>query len=384
MDSDMKMTAPEATLDSMDFLSRAWFNTTIHVVEPMVDDRSIMLQENLVKTFKTDIKAPRNNMQRMDMDDGDVKAIPSWKSDDLKSWICMQKAMHPELNYGRCFRKKWMPWKLMPFKGISIKKWVKDLKQKRKEEERLQKAEVHAAITVAGVAAALAAVAAENAKNNQPNTTKEAAVASAAALVAAQCAQVAEDMGANHEQLSAAMGSAMTTTNAANIFTLTAAAATSLRGAATLRARPGRRERDGIAPPLPLKEKKDLGFDFGKYRILLAKGSQVIVRTSDGKCKLRFVSVILDSKAKVILRTRKINVLKSFARTKESIVLNLHEDSISEADAQVHFIALTTSRGTIKLEMKDYAQYNEWIVTINHMLMLSTTFTGYEIQFYRN
>ncbi|XP_077211384.1 uncharacterized protein LOC143846738 isoform X2 [Tasmannia lanceolata] len=55
---------------------------------------------------------------------------------------------------------------------------------------------------------------------------KEASVVSAAALVAAQCAQVAEDMGVTHEQLNAAMGSAMTTANAANIFTLTAAAAT--------------------------------------------------------------------------------------------------------------------------------------------------------------
>lgn len=110
--------------------------------------------------------------------------------------------------------------------SISIKKWFKDLKLKRKEEDRLRRAEVHAAISVAGVAAALAAIAAENSKQDQSNSTKESVVASAAALVAAQCAQVAKAMGAKQEQLSTAMSSAMTGTTASDILTLTAAATT--------------------------------------------------------------------------------------------------------------------------------------------------------------
>ena len=110
--------------------------------------------------------------------------------------------------------------------SVSIKKWFKDIKLKRKEEDRLQRAEVHAAISVAGVAAALAAIAAENSKQGQPNATKESAMASAAALVAAQCVQVAKAMGAKREQLSTVMGSAMTGTTASDILTLTAAAAT--------------------------------------------------------------------------------------------------------------------------------------------------------------
>lgn len=116
-----------------------------------------------------------------------------------------------------------MPWKLAPFKNMSIKKWLKEIKQKRKEDQRLQKAEVHAAISVAGVAAALAAIAAENSKHA---TNKDSAVASAAALVAAQCAKVAEAMGAKREQLSGVIGSAISGTSTGEIVTLTAAAAT--------------------------------------------------------------------------------------------------------------------------------------------------------------
>lgn len=113
-----------------------------------------------------------------------------------------------------------------PWKGMSIKKWMKEMRQKRKEEDRLQKAEVHAAISVAGVAAALAAIAAENAAPGQQNASKETAVATAAALVAAQCAQVAEAVGAKREQLESAISAAITATDKSNIITLTAAAAT--------------------------------------------------------------------------------------------------------------------------------------------------------------
>lgn len=119
-----------------------------------------------------------------------------------------------------------MSWKIVPFKNMSIKKWLKDIKERRKEEQRLQRAEVHAAISMAGVAAALAAIAAEGSENNGSSTAKEAAVASAAALVAAQCAKVAEAMGAKKEQLSSVIGSAMTSTSASDILTLTAAATT--------------------------------------------------------------------------------------------------------------------------------------------------------------
>lgn len=119
-----------------------------------------------------------------------------------------------------------MPWKIAPFKHVSIKKWLKEIKQKRKEDQRIQKAEVHAAISVAGVAAALAAIAAENSQHNGKGTNKDSAVASAAALVAAQCAKVAEAMGAKREQLSTVIGSAISGTSASEIVTLTASAAT--------------------------------------------------------------------------------------------------------------------------------------------------------------
>ncbi|KAK2972411.1 hypothetical protein RJ640_002951 [Escallonia rubra] len=272
----MDSTVSEAHPETMDLLSRAWCSSVVHeALQPELQGRSLVLRDSKIMSFETDQSLS-----------------------PILSWIWMQQAMHPELNYNSCFRKKWyaieirstrlmqLPWKIVPFRHVSIKKWLKEIKQKRKEDQRLQRAEVHAAISVAGVAAALAAIAAaENSKHNVPSntTSKEAVVASAAALVAAECAKVAEAMGAKREQISTAIGSAMCSTNAGDVLTLTAAAATSLRGAATLKARSACKNRlSGSAPVLPIEDNDDHDFDFEKGRSLLAKGAKLAVETPDG------------------------------------------------------------------------------------------------------
>ncbi|GAA0161839.1 hypothetical protein LIER_39305 [Lithospermum erythrorhizon] len=227
MDQDLQPTLSQAHPETMDLLSRAWCNFAVQAFQPELQDRAIVLHESSLKTMENDTGMQTfMKLEHNASPEDNNTTIPPWKSNDVKSWIWMQQAMHPELNYGGYFRKKWAPWKLAPLKHLSIKKWLKEIRQKKKDGQRLQKAEVHAAISVAGVAAALAAIAAENSKNDDKNTPKESAVANAAALVAAQCAKVAEAMGAKKEQLSSVISSAMTGTNAGDIVTLTAAAST--------------------------------------------------------------------------------------------------------------------------------------------------------------
>ncbi|XP_010047027.1 VAN3-binding protein isoform X1 [Eucalyptus grandis] len=399
MESNFSSAPTQAHPETMDFLSRAWCDFAVQAFQPPSHDphnQSIVLLDPPIEKLEKEMSSPDNflNLQRMDnsvtMDDAAFKSLPPWKSNDVKSWIWMQQAMHPELNYNSCFRKKWAPWKMMSFKIISIKKWLKEMKLKRKEEERLQRTEVHAAISVAGVAAALAAIAAESSKSGEPlslGSEKEAAVASAAALVAAQCAQVAEAMGAKREQLSNVIRSATSSTSAGDILTLTAAATTSLRGAATLKARTGCRNRlKGTSPVLPIdQDQNDFDFDFDKGRSVLAKGAELSIETPDGRYVARTVSLFLNNEAKVILQLRKLNLLKS---KQESIVLDLHAELYKDGEAgeteTCYLIVLTTSRGTIKLDMvDDYRRYKLWTTTINHLLILSASFSNYELQFYR-
>ncbi|KAK8683097.1 hypothetical protein V6N13_039165 [Hibiscus sabdariffa] len=390
MDSNSIPSPSEACPETMDFLSRTWCDFAVQALQPEVNDRSIVIVDNPIKTFESDSPMSFTSMEKSTkINATDFKSsLPSWKSNDVKSWIWMQQAMHPELNYSSCLRKKWMSWKIVPFKGISIKKWLKEIKAKRKEEDRLQRAEVHAALSVAGLAAALAAVTAENSKRNDCNLNKEASIASAAALVATQCAKVAEAMGVKKEQLGSVIGSAMSGTSASDILTLTASANTSLRGAATLKARTGYKNRFNVsAPILPIEDTNDFPFEFEKCRLMLAKGTELGVETPDGKYMVRSVSIVLDGESKVILKLRKLSLLK---RKKECIVLDLHAELYRDPEANemtdtCYLIVLTTNSGTIKLDMvDDYQCYKTWATTINHMLLLSTSFTKYQLQFHKN
>ncbi|CAL1358570.1 unnamed protein product [Linum trigynum] len=392
----------EAHPETMDFLSRAWCDFAVQTLQPAELSRdnnetsSIFAMDKPLVKFDRDVLAPAFlNMDKMD--DPEPKSLPPWKSNDMKSWIWMQQAMHPELNYNR---KKWVTWKVGPLFKISIKKWFKEMKLKRKEEDRLQRAEVHAAISVAGLAAALAAIAAGKSRsstNEKTDQMEEEALANAAALVAAQCAKFAEAMGAKKDDLSSALGSAMSGTGASDILTLTAAATTSLKGAATLKARTECKNRfNGSAPVLPIEDSHDhdhhddnLDLDFNKYRSMLASGSELHVETPDGDFRVRWISIILDNQSKVVLRMRKLNL---FRTKKESIVLDIHAElyrdpaqGAQETDT-CYIIVLSTNEGTIKLDMgDDYDRYKTWATAINHMLALSSnSYNKYELQFYKN
>ncbi|KAL8152155.1 hypothetical protein V2J09_009915 [Rumex salicifolius] len=399
MDPNRLSTASEAHPESMDFLSRAWCDFAVQALHPEQQQqqkleqaivlRDIPAKEIVNNTHPTIIPKMEKSVRT---EARDSKSLPQWQSNDLKSWIWMQQAMHPELNYngsgGGGFKKKWLSWKIPPLKNVQIKKWVKEMKEKRKEGKRLERAEVHAAVSIAGLAAALAAVAAEKTADDdeEPDKDREMALASAANLVAAQCAQMAELMGAKREQLSSIIGSAISATNTTDILTLTAAAATSLRGAQTLKARTGCINRRTL-PVLPIEDTKDdLDSDFEKNRMLLAKGARLSIETSEARCMVRVVSLHLTNETKIILKIKKLNFFNVITSNKESIVLDQHielyRDSGSDEDETCYQISLTTTRGIIKLDMADdFQRCKIWTCTINHMLRLSSSLAKYELQF---
>lgn len=118
-------------------------------------------------------------------------------------------------------------------------RWLKDQKEKKRQETRAQNAQLHAAISVAGVAAAVAAIAASTAtfpeksnasSKNKANFKTTSAIASAAALVASHCIDLAEEMGADHSQVSAVVSSAVNARTNGDIMALTAGAATGIHG----------------------------------------------------------------------------------------------------------------------------------------------------------
>ena len=63
----------------------------------------------------------------------------------------------------------------------------------------------------------------------------------------------------------------------------------------------------------------------------------------------------------------------------------LYKDSEYEENNTCFLIVLTTNRGIVKLDMMDdYKLYKMWATTIDHILALSTSFTKYELKFYKS
>ncbi|XP_015636942.1 VAN3-binding protein [Oryza sativa Japonica Group] len=370
----------EPPSEPMDFLSSAWCSSAIQVLQTGSMDCSMALVENPVMAPDNDRRdlLPKND--RSLVVDSSGFSTTQWKYDDLKSWIWLQKAIHPELDYD--LKKKWLPRKMAPWSGISLKKWVKERKQKRKEEARLHKAEVHAAVSVAGVAAALAAIAAES--STPAATMKETAVASAAALVAAQCAKVAEAAGATRDQVAAAVNAAVAATDASNVITLTAAAATSLRGAAALRGRRSsgggggggsQNERMDHASSALSQDDLDFDFNYARSKAALAKGDEMFVAMPDGKWKLHTVSAATSKGGKVVMRIKKMNLVMAFSNAKESVIHDVQPcapEKPSRDEDATYPIEVTTSKGKVELRADDYGVYKRWVTALTHMLAAPT------------
>ncbi|PON79993.1 Pleckstrin-like [Parasponia andersonii] len=235
--------------------------------------------------------------------------------------------------------------------GKTVGRWLKDRREKKKEETRAQNAQLHAAISVAGVAAAVAAIAAATAassgagKDEQMAKT-DMAVASAATLVAAQCVEAAEAMGAEREHLASVVSSAVNVRSAGDIMTLTAGAATALRGAATLKAR-ALKEVWNIAAVIPVEKGIGVGVNgcngnsnssfSGELvpeenflgicsRELLARGCELLKRTRKGDLHSKIVSVYINRMNQVMLKMKSRHVAGTITKKKKNVVMEVIKD----------------------------------------------------------
>ncbi|CAL2280792.1 unnamed protein product [Prunus armeniaca] len=231
----------------------------------------------------------------------------------------------------------------------TVGRWLKERKEKKKEETRVHNAQVHAAVSVAAVAAAVATIAAATAassasRKNEQAAKTDMAVASAATLVAAQCAEAAEAMGAEHDHLTSVVSSAVNVRSHDDITTLTAAAATALRGAATLKAR-AMKEVWNIAAVIPVEKGMGIGVcgkanngerngSFSDELVvpspldttflgvsnqdLLARGTELLKRTRKGDLHWKIVSVYIHRTGQVMLKMKSKHVAGTFTKKKKS------------------------------------------------------------------
>ncbi|XP_071940471.1 VAN3-binding protein-like isoform X2 [Coffea arabica] len=291
--------------------------------------------------------------------------------------------------------------------GKTVGRWLKDRREKKKEETRTHNAQLHAAVSVAGVASAIAAIAAataaSSAQGKDENMAKtDMAVASAATLVAAQCVEAAEVLGAEREHLASVVSSAVNVRSAGDIMTLTAAAATALRGAATLKART-LKEVCYIASVIPMEKGMGVGnggnggsngSSNGSFsgelvpeenflgicsRELLARGCELLKRTRKGDLHWKIVSVYINRMGQVMLKMKSRHVAGTITKKKKNVVLEVLKDipawpgrHLLEGGENLRYFALkTVLRGVVEFECRNQRDYDMWTQGVSRLLAIA-------------
>ncbi|KAH7292811.1 hypothetical protein KP509_29G086900 [Ceratopteris richardii] len=256
---------------------------------------------------------------------------------------------------------------------------------------RVRNAQTYAAISVASVAAAIAAIAASTATvSNEDNQNKtNFAVASAATLVAAQCVEIAERMGADHEQMSAVVSSAVNVRTSGDVMTLTAAAATALRAVATLKARTLRQHRS-TATVIPYERGNcdamtfsgelstdESESDYGSHEVL-RRGCDFLKRTRKGALHWRWVSVFLNKHLQLIVKSQSKHMKGTITKTRTRLLREVITDMPAWPEREyandgIHerrYFGIKTDHGVMELECKNEAEYRMWTEGITRLLSL--------------
>ncbi|CAD6250029.1 unnamed protein product [Miscanthus lutarioriparius] len=268
------------------------------------------------------------------------------------------------------------------------------------DKARAERARVHAAVSVASVAAAVAATAGP--ETDVDGARMESALASATQLLASHCVEIAELAGADHDQVASAVEGAVDVRSPGDLLTLTAAAATALRGTAAMRHRAQReaRSRAAVAPYEKAGGscRTDVWCKEGALLKRNRKGKQPFLfatlqadsfglesesnRTalSTGALHWKQVAVYINKKSQVIVKLKSKHIGGAFSKKKKGVVYGVYDDIPawpahegegggvqSSAPETCHF-GLRTAQGLLEFQCESRAQRQDWVEAVKNLI----------------
>ncbi|XP_062201568.1 VAN3-binding protein-like isoform X2 [Phragmites australis] len=240
------------------------------------------------------------------------------------------------------------------------------VKQSGKEKQRAEKAHVHATVSVARVAAAVAAVAAATSSDIQ-TSKMAAAMASATELLASHCVEAAQHAGARHEQVACAVEAAVGVRSPGDLMTLTAAAATALRGAATLKQRVQRETRSN-ASVLPYEQGRSWSPD------IWCKEGELLKRTRKGDLHRYRVSIYINKRSQVMLKLISKHIGGALSKNNKSVVYGVYSDLPTWAEPgkdsmeETCCFGLSTAQGLVEFECESSISKQKWVDDVQNLL----------------
>ncbi|KAL3650814.1 hypothetical protein CASFOL_007217 [Castilleja foliolosa] len=343
---------PETPTESMEFLARSWSVSAVELSKALCST-----EKQADETPLGDDQDGQGLTQNKPLLGSESPPLSPRGSDDAKQF------------YRSILKRKTMG------------RWIKDQKERKKQEIRAHNAQLHAAVSVAGVAAAVAALAASSVtspekpirKHKKSSPITSTAIASAAALVASHCIEIAEDMGADRDHILSIVSSAINARTNGDVMALTAGAATALRGAATLRAR--LRDEHGAATITLIDENIkepniSLAIDF------VSKGGELLKRTRKGDLHWKQVSVSINSNRQVVAKLKSKHIGGTFTKKKKCVISGIYSEipawpgRETESKGQMAYFAVQTVDRVIEFECRNKGEKQIWVEGIQHMLYL--------------
>ncbi|GMI63980.1 FORKED-LIKE5 [Hibiscus trionum] len=271
----------------------------------------------------------------------------------------------------------------------TIGKWFHHHKElgtstvKKKDKMRAENARLHSAVSIAGLAAGLAAVSAAGNSNGAISATgskMSMALASATELLASHCIELAELAGADHDRVASVVKSAVDIQSAGDLMTLTAAAATALRGEAALKARlPKEAKKNAAISPYERSLTEThwaAGFHAQMKDLNPPCQGELLQHTRKGVLRWKRVNVYINKKSQVMIKLKSKHVGGAFSKNNKCIVYGVCDETSAwpyrkereTSDSEELYFGLKTGQGLLEFKCKSKIHKQKWVDGIQNLL----------------